>query len=266
MSEKQKTINQEFPISGNGLHTGHKVNLRFKPAAEEKGICFIRTDLPGSPIIKADYSNIVLGGQIPRCTSIGRDKIIIHTIEHLMSVLCGLGIDNLTIEIDGNELPGLDGSGLEFLKAIKKAGIMIQNADRKYFDVKETVSVEDDDSAIYISPAGDFKISYTLEYEHPFLRAQYFSTTLNTEMFEKEIAPCRTFCLESEASELRQKGLGKGANYQNTLVVGNKGVIDNKVRFENEFARHKVLDFIGDLYLLGAPIHGHVTAVKSGHK
>src|SRR3989338_6232578 len=265
MSEKQKTINQEFPISGNGLHTGHKVNLRFKPAAEDTGICFIRTDLPGSPIIKADYSNIVLGGQIPRCTSIGRDKIIIHTIEHLMSVLCGLGIDNLTVEINGNELPGLDGSGIEFLRIIKKAGILEQNAERKFIKIKEPIGVSHNGAAIYIMPEEEFKVSYTLSYDHPFLQTQFFSTKVDPSIFEKDIAPCRTFCLEEDIPALRAHQFGKGANAENTLIVGKNGVVDNQVRFNNEFARHKVLDLIGDLFLLGRPIRGEVFAIKSGH-
>ncbi len=265
MDEKQKTIKQEFGISGVGLHTGCKVNLRFKPAAQDTGIRFVRVDLPGRPDIKVDPSNIHIDTAIPRCTSIGQDQVAIHTVEHLMSVLCGLGLTNLTIEIDAVELPGLDGSGRDFLRAVKKAGIVEQEAEMPCFEIKEPVGVELNGCSIYVMPAKEFKVSYALAYNHPFLRSQFFSTVVNERIFEEAIAPSRTFCLESEADELRKEGLGKGANYDNTLVVGDQGVIKNRVRFEDEFARHKVLDFIGDLYLLGAPIRGHVFAFKSGH-
>lgn len=265
--EKQRSIQKPFTISGFGLHTGNPVEVHFKPAEANSGIQFIRVDLPGHPVIKVDPANVITDAMVPRCSSIGlkKEKIVIHTVEHLMSVFAGLGIDNATIEINSNELPGLDGSGLSFLKAIKEAGIVDQDSPKEFFDIKEPIGVEENGSSIYIVPAKDLIISYTLDYNHPLLRSQFFSIKVDEESFEKDIAPCRTFCLESEAAELRKRGLGKGANHENTLVVGANGVIDNKVRFKDEFARHKVLDFIGDLYLLGKPIRGHVFAVKSGH-
>jgi len=265
MVQKQKTIKQEFVLSGIGLHTGCQVHVRFKPAPENSGIKFIRVDLPDHPVIEASARNILIDTGIPRCTSIGRGPAVIHTVEHLMSTLCGIGIENLVIEIDANELPGLDGSGLEFLRAIKKAGILEQNAASRYYEIIEPIGVSENGSSIYVVPAKDFKVSYTLDYDNPLLRSQFFSATINGEMFEREIAPCRTFCLEEEANELRARGLGKGADYKNTLVVGKDGIKENKVRFPDEFARHKVVDIVGDLYLLGMPIHGHVFAVKSGH-
>ncbi|HBO98008.1 MAG TPA: hypothetical protein DE315_05200 [Candidatus Omnitrophica bacterium] len=265
MVEQQKTIRQEFSLSGVGLHTGCKVNIRCKPAPVNSGISFIRTDLPGRPVLKVDPSNIHIDTGIPRCTSIGKGDVVIHTVEHFMSVLCGFGISNLTVEIDAFELPGLDGSGLDFLKAIKKTGIVEQGAGSSCFEVVEPVGVELNGCSIYVVPDKEFKISYVLDYDNPVLKSQFFSATITAEVFEEAIAPARTFCLESEAEELRKHGLGKGANFDNTLVVGNNGVIKNTVRFPDEFARHKVLDFIGDLYLLGMPIRGHVFAVKSGH-
>ncbi len=265
MFEKQKTIKEELTFCGRGLHTGCEVYLKLKPAAENTGIHFVRVDLPGKPVIKVDPANIHIDTAIPRCTSIGQGRGVIHTVEHLMSVLWGLGITNLIVEIDGQELPGLDGSGIEFLMAIKKTGIVDQEAQAPVLELKEPVGVELNGCSIYAVPAKEFKISYVLDYEHPCLRSQFFSSVVNGQIFEEEIAPCRTFCLESEANELRGMGLGKGANYDNTLVVGECGVIKNKTRFPDEFARHKVLDFIGDLYLLGMPIKAHVFAVKSGH-
>ncbi|HLF18244.1 MAG TPA: UDP-3-O-acyl-N-acetylglucosamine deacetylase [Candidatus Omnitrophota bacterium] len=262
---KKRTIKKEFSLSGVGLHTGEKATLTFKPGGIHEGIKFIRVDLPGHPVIKAEADSIVYQGGPPRCTSIGDAKASIHTVEHLMSVLAGLGIDNIIIEIDKREVPGLDGSGADFLKAFKEAGLLAQEEEREIFTVKEPVGVRQNGASLYIFPSEHFEVTYTLDYNHPFLRSQVFSSVINEAIFEKEIAPCRTFCLEKEAQELKKQNLGRGATFKNTLVVGDKGVIDNKLRFDNEFARHKVLDFIGDLYLLGIPIVGSVFAVRSGH-
>ncbi|MCK5012498.1 MAG: UDP-3-O-[3-hydroxymyristoyl] N-acetylglucosamine deacetylase [Candidatus Omnitrophica bacterium] len=262
---KQKTIKKECTFSGIGLHTGCEVNVTCKPANENAGISFIRIDLDDHPEIKVDPLNIHIDTTMPRCTAIGKNGAVIYTVEHFMSVLSGLGITNLVVEIDANELPGLDGSGIDFLNAIKKTGIIEQDAEAPYFEIMESLGVEMNGCSIFIVPSKELKISYTLDYDNPFLKSQFFSAVVNESTYEELIAPSRTFCLESEAQRLRARGLGKGANYQNTLVVGEKGVIENEVRFANEFTRHKVLDFIGDLYLLGMPIHGHVFAVKSGH-
>ncbi|MDO8581083.1 MAG: bifunctional UDP-3-O-[3-hydroxymyristoyl] N-acetylglucosamine deacetylase/3-hydroxyacyl-ACP dehydratase [Candidatus Omnitrophota bacterium] len=263
---KQKTIKNEFTLSGVGLHTGSQGHVRFKPAGVNAGITFIRVDLPGKPVIKADPTNVFDEEKISRCTTIGKGEASIHTIEHLMGALAGLGITNLTVEIDANEVPGLDGSSLEFVKALHKAGIVEQDELGDVFAINEPIGVERNGASIYAFPSEDFKVSYALDYPHSILGVQYFSRTITQETFEKEIAPCRTFCLESEAQELKKQGLGQGANYQNTLVVGEKGVIDNQLRFADEFVRHKVLDLVGDLYLLGVPLKGHFYAVKSGHR
>ncbi|MBI5023809.1 MAG: UDP-3-O-[3-hydroxymyristoyl] N-acetylglucosamine deacetylase [Candidatus Omnitrophica bacterium] len=265
MIEQQKTIKREFALTGVGLHTGCKATVCCKPAPADSGISFIRTDLPGRPVIQVDPANIHIDTRIPRCTSIGKGEAVLHTVEHLMSVLCGLGVSNLTVEIDAFELPGLDGSGLDFLKAIKKAGIVEQDAPSPFFEIMEPTGVELNGCSIYVVPDKEFKISYVLDYDNPVLKSQFFNATITPRLFEENIAPARTFCLESEAEELKKNGLGKGANYDNTLVVGKEGVIKNAVRFPDEFVRHKVLDFIGDLYLLGMPIRGHAFAVKSGH-
>ncbi len=265
MEPKQKTIRGTLTLEGIGLHTGKAVKITLKPAEENAGILFRRVDLPSSLDIKADFANIVVNKNIPRCTSLGKNGVMIHTVEHLMAVLSGLEIDNLLVEINEEELPGLDGSSVDFLTAIKKVGIQEQKALRSFFAVREPIWVEDRGSSVSIVPADDLKISYLLDYEHPFLDSQFFDVRLNPDSFEKQVAMCRTFCLEDEADELKSKGLGKGANFQNTLVVGKKGVKENRLRFDNEFARHKVLDLIGDLYLLGRPLKGHIVAVKSGH-
>ena len=269
--EKQKTIASQVSLSGVGIHTGNKVNIILKPAEIDSGLTFIRTDIIGSPRIKANVQSLLLaplGVSTPkfsRRSSIGSQGAEIQTVEHLMAALSSLGIDNIDVAIDSNEVPGLDGSAANFIEAIEKAGIKEQEKARYCFTVKEPICISEGTSSITITPAEEFKISYTLNYDHPLLEAQFLEVTINPESFKTAIAPARTFCLESEASELQNKGLGLGANYENTLVVGRKGVIKNKLRFQNEFVRHKILDLIGDLYLAGCPIKGHVVALKSGH-
>ena len=262
--EKQKTIAGPVSLSGVGIHTGNKVNITFKPAPASSGVAFIRTDIPGAPRIQANVQSF-LAAKFSRRSSIGNNEIEVQTIEHLMSSLSSLGIDNIDIEIDNNELPGLDGSAIKFVEAFEKAGIVEQEQEKYIHVIKESISIEDGASSITIVPAKEFKISYTLNYDHPLLEAQFLEICVNTESFKTEIAPARTFCLESEASELQSQGLGLGANYENTLVVGRTGVIKNKLRFKDEFVRHKILDLIGDLCLAGCPIRGHVIALKSGH-
>ena len=265
MLKKQKTIKEQIVINGVGLHKGSNIQMILKPALANEGITFIRVDLSKHPLIKVIPGNIIHNIKEPRCTVLGQDKILIHTVEHLMSALCGLEINNLIIEINGDEIPGLDGSALEFVKAIEKIGVVEQEAQALNFRIQEPIGVCSNDASVWVFPSPEFKVSYAMHYQHFFLRSQFFSAVINKNIFRSEIAPCRTFCLEAEADELRRRGLGKGATYQNTLVVGKDGIKDNELRFEDEFARHKALDLIGDLYLLGRPILGHVFAVKSGH-
>ena len=262
---KQKTILKEVVLSGAGIHTGNKVNITLKPAECDSGVTFIRTDIKGSPRIKADAGSLFSSPKFSRRSSIGGEGVEVQTVEHLMATLSSLGIDNIDVEIDSNELPGLDGSAVNFVEGIEKAGIKEQNNERYVYAVKGSICVEEAGSSITIVPSPEFKVSYTLNYDHPLLEAQFLEVKVNPESFKIEIAPARTFCLESEAAELQNQGLGLGANYENTLVVGKKGVIKNKLRFKDEFVRHKILDLIGDLYLAGFPIKGHVIALKSGH-
>ncbi len=263
--DKQRTIEKEASLKGIGLHTAKKVSVTFKPAEIDTGINFIRTDLPDRPLIKASIDSLLSQSRSPRRTSIGRDGIEIHTIEHLMAALSGLCIDNIYIEIDNDEVPGLDGSSLNFLEILSKAGVKEQEKSRRYYLIKEPIFVEEEGSAIVVVPSRDFKISYTLNYNHPLLKVQFLEINFNEEVFKNELASSRTFCLESEAQELQQQGLGRGANYENTLVVGEKGVIKNKLRYQDEFIRHKILDLLGDLYILGEPLRGHIIALRSGH-
>jgi UDP-3-O-[3-hydroxymyristoyl] N-acetylglucosamine deacetylase / 3-hydroxyacyl-[acyl-carrier-protein] dehydratase len=262
---KQKTIEKEISLEGAGLHTANKAKITFKPAAEDAGIEFVRIDLPDKQAIKVSFTNLLSQSRSLRRSSVGRDSSEVHTIEHLMAAITGIGIDNLRIEIDGNEVPGLDGSSLNFVELFLRAGIKEQQKERLYFTVREPICVEEEGASIIAVPFDGFKISYTLNYNHAYLKTQFKSLNINTDIFKAELAPARTFCLEEEADELRQQGVGKGANYDNTLVVGKNGVVKNKLRFEDEFIRHKMLDLMGDLSLAGMPIKGHIIALRSGH-
>jgi UDP-3-O-[3-hydroxymyristoyl] N-acetylglucosamine deacetylase/3-hydroxyacyl-[acyl-carrier-protein] dehydratase len=263
--EKQKTITRDISLSGIGLHTANKSTVTFKPAEIDCGINFVRVDLPGRPLIKACVENLVFLPNSPRRTSLVKDGAQVHTVEHLMAALAGAGIDNIYVEMDNNEAPGMDGSSLDFLKAILEAGIKEQDKERRGFAVREPIFIEEDGTSIVAVPAQEFKISYTLSYDHPLLKAQYLSLGINSSSFKAEIAPARTFCLEEEAAELQRAGVGKGANYDNTLVMGRSGVIKNKLRFEDECIRHKILDLIGDLSILGGSLKAHIIALRSGH-
>ncbi len=264
--ENQRTIAKEVSLKGTGIHTGHAVKITFKPTQSDSGINFIRVDLPGKPVVKANVENILPKSSAMRCSCIGKeDGDEVYTIEHLMAALCGLGIDNLIIEIDNDEVPAMDGSSLNFTEILLRAGIKEQEKERQYYLVKEPLFVAEGESNIMVLPYPGLKISYTLNYDHPLLKADFLELEINEESFRKELSSARTFCLEEEVNGLRGQGLGKGATYDNTLVVGKKGVIKNKLRYENEFVRHKMLDLFGDLYILGEPLKGHIIALRSGH-
>jgi len=263
---KQKTIAKDISFSGIGLHTGNKANVTLKPAEADRGIVFIRKDLPGAPSVKACVENMVEAQKMPRRTSIEKGSLCVQTVEHLMAALSGLGVDNLYVELDNNELPGLDGSSVNFVEFINQAGIKELDKEQETFFIKEPIVIEDGGASIMIEPANEFKISYTLDYASSLPKTEFLELTVNPENFKKEIAGARTFCLESESAELKRQGLGLGANYENTLVLDKAGqVIKNKVRFPDEAVRHKVLDLMGDLSLLGFPLKAHIKALKSGH-
>ncbi len=261
----QKTIQQPMSVEGIGLHTGHRARMTFKPLGPGMGVIFQRVDLPEKPMIKADIRSLLAVKKNPRRTTLAFGDAEVQTIEHLLATFSGLGLDNILVEIDNNEVPGCDGSAREFVALLKKAGIVEQAAERRTFKVTSPLWAEDEDSSIVILPSSDFKISYVLDYAHAALGRQFFTAVFSPETFERDICPARTFCLEEEAEALIKGGMGKGANYDNTLVVGDKGVVKNTLRFDDEFVRHKVLDLVGDFYLLGMPIKGHIIAVKSGH-
>lgn len=265
MSDLQRTIASEVFMNGVGIHTGEPVSIRVLPAPPETGVVFIRTDLPHRPSIPATSAQVVDVNKSVRRTTLAKDGVEVQTVEHFMASLWGAGIDNVSVEVGGVEMPGLDGSAVQFFQRFQTAGTVEQAAPRRYLSLREPVFVEEGDSSIGVFPDQTLRISYMLSYGHPLLKSQFVSYTLNGASFEEAIAPARTFCLKEEAEALRAAGFGKGATFENTLVVGEEGVINNTLRFEDEFARHKVLDLLGDLYLLGGHLRARVVAIKSGH-
>ncbi len=265
MFEPQRTLAKNVSVSGIGIHTGASVTVRILPAPAGAGVVFIRTDLPHRPTIPASPRHAVDPNVGMRRTILAKDGVEVQTVEHFMASLWGCGIDNAYVEVSGPELPGLDGSAAPFVALFQSAGTVEQDAPRRVFSVKEPIVLEEDEAVIAVFPDRSLSVSYTLSYNHPLLRAQFASFPAIGRSFEEAIAPARTFCLSEEAEALRAKGFGKGATYDNTLVLGNGGVIQNTLRFEDEFVRHKILDLLGDLYLLGARLQGRVIAIKSGH-
>ncbi len=263
MTEFQRTIAAPVILEGIGLHSGVSVKIVVKPAVANSGVVFIRTDLSSSARIEVCPQNAVEG--VTRCTAIAANGAQVMTIEHLLAAFNGLGIDNAIVEINAEEVPGLDGSSLEFVQAFKKAGIKVLDAPKQIIEIQEPLTVTANGASITIEPANEFIVNYTLEYDHPQLKKQIYSGRGVEGDFEAALAPARTFCLESEVAQIRAHGLGKGANERNTLIIGNDGPIGNSLRFKDECARHKALDIVGDLFLLGQRVHGRVTGVKSGH-
>ena len=262
---KQKTISREVNISGIGLHTANKSNVTLKPASVDTGIVFIRKDLEGSPQIKVCAANLLSAQRSPRRTSLEHGGAQVQTVEHLLAAASGLGIANLYIELDNNELPGLDGSSRGYVEALESAGIIEQEKPEEAFLLREPIILQEGGASITALPCEEFRVSYTLDYNPALAKVEFIDLKVDGEAFKREIAPARTFCLESETGELKRQGLGLGANYDNTLVLDKNGkVVKNEARFPNEAVRHKVLDLIGDLYLAG-PIKAHIIALKSGH-
>ena len=262
MTEKlyQHTIGKELSYSGIGLHSGKEVLMTLKPAAENTGIVFVRTDWPGCPQIRALAENV---SSTVKATTLSENGAEVFTVEHLMGALAMMEIDNIVIEMSSPEPPVTDGSAKVFCELLEEAGIVEQEAERKVYAVDKAFSVYDNDRYITILPYDGYRISFTSINKHPLLGTQYFDVLLNKETFKKEIMAARTVAFTEELEMLKKLGLGLGGSLEN-VVVFDKDKILSEPRFEDELIRHKILDVIGDLYLLG-PIKGHVIAVKTGH-
>jgi len=260
----QKTIAKDTCFSGKAIQTGKDVEVVCKPAPADTGIVFLRADLEARPLVR--IGDMVFSNEHQRRSTIGLGGAEIQTVEHLLAALWALEIDNMVIEVRGEELPALDGSAIEFLNILKQAGIKEQPATRNFIKISDPLSVEEGDSSLALLPGDGFSVSYFIDYDCDSIGKEEFSIELDGNSFEKEIASARTFCLKKEAEALLRAGLGGGATLENTLVMDDDGPIGTSLRFKNEPVRHKVLDLVGDLYLLGSPIIGKAVARKSGHR
>jgi len=286
----QRTIGNQTSCVGVGLHTGVESKITFKPANDNFGIRFKRMDVEGCPEIRADIDHVV---DISRGTTIEENGVKIHTVEHALAACVGLGLDNVLIELTEKEPPVMDGSSKDFVEALTKAGIVKQDSPRNYLHIDEAVGYTDAERGvdIHIMPSDQFRITFMIDYESQTLGTQFTTLDQLEKKFATEIAPARTFCFLSEVETLKEEGLIKGGNLDNAVVIVDKDIDQNEaatlkklfgikkeislgangtlngkpLRFKNEPVRHKALDLIGDLALLGMPIQGHVIASKSGH-
>ena len=262
--EKQRSLGREVSVSGIGLFSGAKSTIRLIPAPANTGIVFRRVDIPGGIEIPARVEYVV---ETPRCTILGRDGITIQTVEHLLSALKAFEIDNLTVEIDGPEVPTCDGSAVPFVSLIKEAGVAYQKETKEIMRIREPIFWSKGDITLVALPSDEFRFSYTLNYPHsPLLKSQFFTIAVDEESYEEEIAPARTFSLYEEIVPLIEKGSIKGGTLENAVIIKDDRVINPEgLRFAEEMVRHKILDLIGDLSLVGCTFHAHVIAIRSGH-
>ena len=290
MSSNQRSIQNPVSVSGIGLHTGVKSTVTFRPAPEYTGIRFIRTDVKDCPEIVADINHVV---DISRGTTISQNGVSIHTVEHVMAAVSGLEIDNIYVDVDNIEPPVCDGSAIEFVKILKKAGIIEQKEPKDILVIDKIITYYDPENRVdvHVLPADNFRITFLIDYQIPALGTQYSSMYSLQEEFEVDYASARTFCFLHEVEDLKERGLIKGGNVDNSLVfidrkisksefehlkklfnitsdiiLGKNGILNGvELRYYNEPVRHKILDLIGDFALLGVPVQGHIIAARSGH-
>src|SRR5512132_1076293 len=258
----QRTLRRSVSCTGIGLHSGNKVTLSLKPAPADFGIRFQRADLGGLEI-PATVTHL---GGIRLATGLTREAVSVETVEHLLAALTALGIDNVIVELNHPEVPIMDGSAAPFVYLIlNEAGVKRLTAPRRYLKVLRPISLTHGDKRIALYPSDHFKVTYSISFDHPLLRHQSRTMRITEESFVEEIAPARTFGFLKEVEMLRQRGLALGGSLDNAIVLGETGVLNNALRFDDEFVRHKILDVLGDLTLVGYPLLGHVVAHRGGH-
>jgi UDP-3-O-[3-hydroxymyristoyl] N-acetylglucosamine deacetylase len=243
------------------LHSGKKVTLSLKPAPADAGIRFRRSDLGGQEV-PATVSHV---GGINHATGLSRDTVRVETVEHLLAAFMSLGVDNAVVELNSPEVPIMDGSAAPFIYLIQEAGIKALQAPRQYLKVLRPISVSRGNKRIALYPSDHCKVTYSIAFDHPMLRHQARTIRITEESFVEEIAPARTFGFLEEVEMMRQQGLALGGSLENAIVIGDTGVLNNALRFDDEFVRHKILDVIGDMALLGHPLIGHLVAHRGGH-
>ena len=264
----QQTIERPVSIAGVGLHTGEPGEIRFLPAEPGYGVRFVRTDLPGRPVVRVRPENARFDPQAGRRTILEENGVQIHTMEHVLAAVAGLGIDNVAIETATLEVPEpADGSARPIVEALRGAGTVVQDRPRRYIKVTRPVTWREGVVELSAVPFQGFRLTFVIDYDHPLIGTQCMTFDVEPEAFVHDVAPARTFVLERDVESLRQAGWIKGGRLENAVVVGKDRILnDTPLRFPDEFVRHKMLDLLGDLALLGGPIIGHVTAKRSGHQ
>ena len=263
MFKQQQTIKRPVTFAGTGIHTGNKVNMTWKPAPVDHGIKFVRVDLDSRPVIEPQIRNI---GDTTRWTTISSNGAVIHTVEHVLAALTGSGIDNLLIELDGNEPPVGDGSAKPFVEMVKEAGLQPQEGQREIFQPREIIHVSAGESFAIVLPSDQLRVSCTIHFGKPGLDAQYLSLAIEPETFGTQLAGARTFAFYDEIQFLMDKGLIKGGSLENSVLIrGDTLLATEPLRYRDEFVRHKILDIVGDLTLLGRPLAAHIVVVRPGH-
>ena len=263
-NNKQQTISKPIKISGIGLHSGVMVSIKLVPANADFGIKFYRTDLDKNNIVEAVWSNV---SNTNLCTTVSNNfGTSVSTVEHLMSALSGLHIDNLKIEIDGPEVPIMDGSSKDFVNVLEMIPIKILNKKRKVINIKSNIKVTNNDSYVELRPNKQFSIDFEIDFPSKLISKQSCQLQLINGNYKSDIASARTFGFEKDVDTLRNNGLALGGSLENAVVIGEKKILNKEgLRFKDEFVRHKILDSIGDLYLAGSPIKGYFFGNKSGH-
>lgn len=262
--EMQNTIKSEAAISGIALHTGVRIHLRMKPAPENTGIVFRRTDMPGAPEVRAYAPNVI---DVRRATTIAApSKAYVVTVEHIMAAFHAAGVDNAYVEMDNAEPPVADGSAGPYFKMIKEAGIQEQNAPAQFWTTDAPLYVENGATSMVVLPSDTFRISCTVAFGETALGTQFHCLEVTPENFERELGPCRTFVAYRDLAQLIAAGLAKGGSLDNAVILHDGAIISNDgLRFPNELVRHKIMDMVGDLYLTGKRVRAHVIAIKPGH-
>ncbi len=260
---QQATIAQPASVTGLGLHTGRITTLRFVPAAANTGVRFVRVDLPGQPEFPARIASVM---DTQRSTTIGAGAAVVQTVEHILASVQCLGLDNLRIEVNAPETPLTDGSSSHFIDALINAGRVEQDAEQTFVTLERPVAVEHNGMTLCALPADDYRVSYTMAYTHPVLGTQFKDMAVTRETFVNEIGRARTFALYSELEQLLKAGLIKGGSLDNALVITDQAVLSKDgLRYPDEFVRHKMIDLIGDLTLIGRRLRAHVVSIRSGH-
>lgn len=260
--KRQSTLKKTSSCVGVGLHSGKEVTLSLKPSSANTGIVFQRVDADNLQI----PATVEYLSHINHATCLARNGVQIGTVEHLLAALRALEIDNVIVELDGPEVPIMDGSSAPFIYLIHEAGIRLLSSPQQIIKITQPITVTEEGRSITAYPSNGLRLSYTINFDHPLLRHQEYSVDIEETSFINEIAPGRTFGFLKDVEIMRQKGLAVGGSLDNAVVLGETGVLNNPLRFPDEFVRHKILDLLGDLVLLGKPLHAHVVATRAGHE